>query len=100
KTTVSSYVPEYNVISKDTNLFNENVISHFSDILKRREKQISMDRFVARRKFEPKVSESEPSVEPEVVELATELELEIVSVKPSTSLSDKEKEKKVEKQSV
>ena len=45
------------------------------------------------RKFKPKVSESEPSVEPGVVELATEPELEIVSVKPSTSHGDKEKEK-------
>ncbi|KAK2149501.1 hypothetical protein LSH36_449g03055 [Paralvinella palmiformis] len=45
------------------------------------------------RKFKPKVNESEPSVEPGVVELATEPELEIVSVKPSTSHGDKEKEK-------
>ncbi|KAK2143848.1 hypothetical protein LSH36_807g00074, partial [Paralvinella palmiformis] len=32
----------------------------------------------------------EPSVEPEVVELATETKLEIVSVEPSTSHGDKE----------
>ena len=44
---------------------------------------------VLMRTIEPKVSKSEPSVEPEVVELATEPELEIVSVDPSTSHSVK-----------
>ena len=43
-----------------------------------------------RHKFEPEVSESEPSVEPDVVHLTTKSELEIVSEEPS---SDKEKEK-------
>ena len=52
-----------------------------------------MDRFVVMCNFEPKVSESEPSVEPQVVEMTTKPELEIVSVEPSTSHSDKEKEK-------
>ena len=64
-----------------------NLILHFRDILKR--KQVSGDRFIVRLKFKPKVSESEPSVAPEVVELATELE--IVSVEQSTGRSVKEK---------
>lgn len=59
-----------------TNLFNQNVISHFSDMLKRRQKQTSIDRVVMRCKIEHTVSESKS----EVVELATETELEIVSV--------------------
>ena len=57
---------------RSTIIFNQNVISHFRDILKRRQKQISMNKFIVRRKFEPIVSESESNVEPEVVELATE----------------------------
>ena len=78
---VSAYVESV----QSTNLFNQNVISHFRDILKRKWKYISTYSFFLRRKFEPKVSQSEPSIEPEAVELATEPELEIVSVELSTS---------------
>jgi len=63
---VAKYLPEKVVAVRSTNLFN-----HFRNILKRRQKQISMDKFVVSRKFDPK----EPSVEPEVVELVTEPEL-------------------------
>ena len=96
---VSAYVEKYihdkAVDVRSKNLFNQNVISHFRDILKRRQKQIFMNRFAVMRKFEPKVRESDPGVQPEVVELATEPELEIESVKPSTSHGDKELKKKV-----
>ena len=76
---VEKYLPDKSVEVQSTNLFNQNVISHFRNIIKRRQKQISMNRFVVRRKFKPKVSQSGPSVQPEVIELATEPELEIVS---------------------
>ncbi|KAK2169533.1 hypothetical protein LSH36_9g14054 [Paralvinella palmiformis] len=76
---VEKYLPDKVVDVRSTNLFNQNMNSHFRNILKRRQKE----------------SESEPSVEPEVIEPATEPELEIVSVEPSTSHSDKEKEKKL-----
>ncbi|KAK2149186.1 hypothetical protein LSH36_463g04005 [Paralvinella palmiformis] len=97
-----AYLPQQ-VFNRDEPLLEENAQEDLRhgrgegmvprDILKRRQKEISMNRFVVMRKFEPKMSESEPSVELEVIELATEPELEIVSVKPSTSHSDKEKEK-------
>ncbi|KAK2141980.1 hypothetical protein LSH36_1009g01003 [Paralvinella palmiformis] len=57
---VAKYLPEKVVAVRSTNLFN-----HFRNILKRRQKQTSMDKFVVRRKFDPKESESEPSVAPE-----------------------------------
>ncbi|KAK2142081.1 hypothetical protein LSH36_998g00024 [Paralvinella palmiformis] len=61
-----------------------------------------MNNFIVRRKFEPNVSESEPSVEPEVVELATEPELEIASIDPSTLVTviKKKKKRKAVKESV
>ncbi|KAK2148379.1 hypothetical protein LSH36_501g08068 [Paralvinella palmiformis] len=61
---VEKYLPNKAVDVRSTNLLKQNGISHFRNILKRRQKQISMDNFVVRRKFEPNVSESEPSVEP------------------------------------
>ena len=79
---VERYLPDNAVAVRSTNLLNQNVISHFKDIFKMRRKQLSMDRFVVRRTFKPKVSKSEPSVQPEVVE-------------SSTSHGDKEKEKKL-----
>ena len=53
--------------------------SHFTDILKRRQKRI-LDGFLVGRIYQPKVSESGASVGPEVHGLATEQDLEIVSV--------------------
>ena len=71
---VLGFLPGKAVAVRSTNLFNQNLISHFRDTLKTRQKHIFTDRFVVWHKFESKVSESEL----EVVELVTEPELEVV----------------------
>ena len=51
--TVSSYIEKYHpnkaVAMRTTNLFNNNAVSHFRQILKRRQKQMSLHRFLVKK---------------------------------------------------
>ena len=49
------------VSGRAINLFNENALSHFRDMLKRREKQISLDRFLVK---QPKRQQSDSEPQP------------------------------------
>ena len=91
-TYVEKYLPNKAVAVRSTNLFNQNVIKHFRDILKRRQKQVSMDRYVVKRSA-ASVSETQPSDD-----LPT-----LVSEGPTTSRESKQKqvvEKPVVKETV
>ncbi|PNF19234.1 hypothetical protein B7P43_G08212 [Cryptotermes secundus] len=51
--TVASYIekhrPNKAVAMRTTNLFNDNAVSHFHQILKRRQKQMSLDIFILKK---------------------------------------------------
>ena len=53
------YYPDKAVASRSINIFNENAMSHFRSILKRRQKQISLDKFLVRQR--PSESQAESS---------------------------------------
>jgi len=42
---VERYHPDKAVASRSINIFNDNAMRHFRNILKRRQKQITMDNF-------------------------------------------------------
>ena len=56
---VEKYHPNKAVASRVCNMFNDNALSHFRQILKRRQKQTSLDRFVVRQG--PSDSQAGPS---------------------------------------
>ena len=51
--TVASYIEKHHpnkaVAMRATNLFNDNAVSHFHQILKRRQKQMSLDSFLVKK---------------------------------------------------
>jgi hypothetical protein len=56
---VERYHPDKAVTNRIINLFNDNAMSHFRNILKRRQKQISLDRILVRQG--PSESQAESS---------------------------------------
>ena len=56
---VEWYHPDKAVASRSINIFNDNAMCHFRNILKRRQKQITMDNFLVRQR--PSGSEAESS---------------------------------------
>ena len=56
---VERYQPDKVVASRSINIFNDNAMCHFRNILKRRQKQITMDNFLVRQR--PCGSEAESS---------------------------------------
>ena len=58
---IEKHHPNKEVSGRAINLFNENALSHFRDMLKRREKQISLDRFLVK---QPKRQQSDSEPQP------------------------------------
>ena len=56
---VERYHPDKAVVSRSINIFKDNAMCHFRNILKRRQKQITMDNFLVRQR--PSGSEAETS---------------------------------------
>ena len=56
---VERYHPDKAVASRGINIFNDNAVCHFRNILERRQKQITLDNFLVRQR--PSGSEAESS---------------------------------------
>ena len=52
--------PDIAAIHRNINQFDENVMQHFRDILKKRQRQITLDRFLLKKKSIESASVSEP----------------------------------------